>query len=137
MADLAPRTDLDQLRRQAEDLLDAARSGDSTALSRIRAVSDQLGSDSARLAVAQDYGFPDWARLEIEVERRLVIDAGDAAGLEALLARHPELAVERMQRWCDHRGGASPLGYVAMLRYDTATGEWRDRPGTAALARAL
>jgi hypothetical protein len=38
---------------------------------------------------------------------------------------------------CDHLHGASPLGYVAMMRYDTARDVWRDVPGTAALARAL
>jgi len=57
--------------------------------------------------------------------------------LTALLARHPQLAVEPMWRWQDHRRGASPLGYVAMLRYDTAHGVWRDVPGTGAVARAL
>ena len=42
-----------------------------------------------------------------------------------------------MERSCDHPGGTSPLGYVAMLRYDTSRGEWRDVTGTDELARAL
>jgi ankyrin repeat protein len=42
-----------------------------------------------------------------------------------------------MEHWCDHPKGASPLGYTAMLRYDTSRGEWRDVPGTAAVAEAL
>jgi len=82
-------------------------------------VSDYLILDSAQLAVAREYGFASWARLK------------------ALLAEHPELAVEPMLSWCDHPQGASPLGYVAMLRYDTSGGIWRDVPGTAAIARAL
>lgn len=42
-----------------------------------------------------------------------------------------------MEHWCDHPKGASPLGYVAMLRYDTSRGVWRDVPGADMLARAL
>lgn len=55
----------------------------------------------------------------------------------ALLGEHPELATERLRNWGDHHRGASPLGYVAMLRYDTSHGVWRDVPNTGAMARAL
>ncbi len=55
----------------------------------------------------------------------------------ALLGEHPELATERLRNWCVHHRGASPLGYVAMLRYDTSHGVWRDVPDTGAMARAL
>ena len=57
--------------------------------------------------------------------------------LRALLGEHPELATERLRNWGDHHRGASPLGYVAMLRYDTSHGVWRDVPDTGAMARAL
>ncbi len=36
-----------------------------------------------------------------------------------------------------HPGGATPLGYVAMQRYDTARGVWRDVAGTGELVRVL
>jgi ankyrin repeat protein len=42
-----------------------------------------------------------------------------------------------MGGWCDHPLGASPLGYVAMLRYDTGRRVWRDVRGTGAVARLL
>jgi len=42
MADLPARPSLDHLRRQARDLLRAARAGDTTAAGRIRAVADAL-----------------------------------------------------------------------------------------------
>ena len=42
-----------------------------------------------------------------------------------------------MEHWRDHPRGAFPLSYVAMLPYDTATGEWRDLPGTAAIAQPV
>lgn len=70
MPDLPPRPDLDQLRRQARDLLRAARGGDPDATARIRAVSSVLALTSARLAIAREYGFPSWARLKTEVEAR-------------------------------------------------------------------
>ncbi|MGH3294437.1 MAG: ankyrin repeat domain-containing protein [Trebonia sp.] len=70
MPDLPPRPDLDQLRRQARDLLRAARAGDPDATARIRAVSSSLTLTSARLAIAREYGFPGWARLKTEAEAR-------------------------------------------------------------------
>ena len=42
MADLPAKPSLDHLRRQARDLLRAARAGDTTAAGRIRAVADAL-----------------------------------------------------------------------------------------------
>jgi uncharacterized protein len=137
MPDLPARPDLDQLRHQAKDLLRAAKSGDTAALSRIRAVSEWLTLASAQLALAREYGFRSWAKLKTEVERREILDARDLARLTALLADDPTLATATMERWCDHPKGASPLGYVAMMRYDTSRGAWRDLPRTGAIARAL
>ncbi len=137
MPDLPPRADLDQLRRQAKNLLRATRRGDVAAVARIRVVSDRVMLDSAQLAVAREHGFDSWSKLKTEVNRREVLDRHDATRLLVLLAEHPELASERMLHWCDHPRGASPLGYVAMRRYDTALGVWRDVPGTGELARAL
>ena len=51
MADLSARPSLDHLRRQARDLLRAARAGDRTAAGRIRAVADALTLASAQLRV--------------------------------------------------------------------------------------
>ena len=47
MADHSARPGLDHLRRQARDLLRAARAGDTTAADRIRAVADALTLASA------------------------------------------------------------------------------------------
>ncbi len=57
MTTLPTRPDLGHLRRQARDLLRAARSGDSAATSRIAAVSDGTTLAAAQLAVAREYGF--------------------------------------------------------------------------------
>lgn len=61
----------------------------------------------------------------------------DVNRLRTLLGEQPELAIEKLRHWRDHPLGASPLGYVAMLRYDTARDRWRDLRGTGAVARAL
>lgn len=137
MPDLPARPDLDQVRRQAKDLLCAAEDGDADALRRIRAVSDHPRLASAQLAVAREYGFASWPQLKTEVLRRAVLDSGHAGRLRELLDQEPELAFAPMEHWCDHPDGASPLGYVAMLRYDASRGVWRDVTGTGALARAL
>ncbi|MDP9239044.1 MAG: ankyrin repeat domain-containing protein [Actinomycetota bacterium] len=71
-----------------------------------------------RLAVAQQYGFATWADLEVEVERRDIFNNLDLVRLRTLLADRPEQATRRMQHWCDHRKGAEPVGYLAMLRFD-------------------
>ena len=70
MADLPANPSLDHLRRQARDLLRAARVGDTTAAGRIRAVADALTLASAQLAVAREYGFASWTRLRDEVTAR-------------------------------------------------------------------
>ncbi len=134
---LPARADLDQLRRQAKDLLRAARHGEPAALNRLRVVSERLTLDTAQLAVAREHGFPSCARLKTEVIRRQILDDRDVRRLRELLTQRPELAVEPMRGWCDHQLGASPLSYVAMLRYDTVRGEWRDVSGTGDLARVL
>jgi len=138
MPDLPPHAHLDQLRHQAKELLRAAQGGDPPAAARIHAVSDRAVLASAQLAVAREYGFASWARLKTEVDRRAILNDRDVDRLTALLADDAGLAVTPMQRWCDHHPlGATPLGYVAMLRYDTSRDVWRDVTDTAAMARAL
>ena len=73
----------------------------------------------------------------MEVERREILDDRDVDRLAELLADEPALATSSMEHWCDHPNGASPLSYVAMLRYDTSRGVWRDVPGTGAVAQAI
>jgi len=104
---LPPHPDLDQLRRKAKDLLRTVQRGDTDAVVRLHAVSGHLILDSAQLAVAREYGFASWARLKTEVDRRAILDTREATRLNALLAEHPELAVEPMLHWCDQPQGAS------------------------------
>jgi uncharacterized protein len=138
MPTLPARSDLEQLRRRAKELLRAAKDADGEALARIHAVSDRPTLASAQLAIAREYGFASWPKLKTEVERRAVLNNRDVTRLARLLAEDPGLASAKLEHWRDHPKGAEPLGYVAMLRFDSVRlGLPRDLPGTGAVARAL
>lgn len=72
---LPSRPHLDQLRKQAKDLLAAWRAGDAEALSALREHHPEHGVPSgdlqladAQLVTARRYGFASWPRLKAEVE---------------------------------------------------------------------
>ena len=119
MSTLPVRVDLDQLRRQAKDLLRAARGGDGVAARRIRAVSDELTLTAARLVIAREYGFPSWARLKAEVQARTAgLDEVAQAFCEASIrdwtgraARMPDRAGRRCI-WYAVRAGIGSTRHV-------------------------
>ena len=109
------RPDLDQLRRQAKELRDAARAGDPVALSRIAAHAPAahvppgaraapVTLAAAQLAMAREHGFASWPRLTAEararrteraqlIEEFLVASVRDWTGRAArMLARDPWIA---------------------------------------------
>jgi uncharacterized protein len=79
MPELPDRPDLDQLRRQARELLRAAANGEARAVARLGTVSERVRLSAAQLAVAREHGFPSWPVLKAEVERRAG-RAGDRPG---------------------------------------------------------
>ena len=109
--ELPPNPDLELLRKQAKELLRAARRGDSGALARLRAVSrpQEAGASAdprladAQHAIAREHGFASWPKLkrhvdeaqplELQAERFLAaIRERDAAAARLRLARHPAIA---------------------------------------------
>jgi hypothetical protein len=70
MPGLPSHPDLDQLRRQARELLRAAVAGEQASITRIRVVSPQLTLSAAQLALAREYGFRSWPALRAEAEAR-------------------------------------------------------------------
>ena len=138
MTYLPARPDLEQLRHQAKDLLRDATNDEPQALARIHAVSDRLILASAQLAIAREYGFESWPKLKREVERREILNSRDLDRLSSLLAEDPGLAVSRMVNWSDHRLGANPLNYIAMIGFDhERLGLPADLPGTGRVAAVL
>lgn len=138
MPELPARPDLEQLRRQAKELLRGAKHGEAQALARVRAVSDSLTLASAQLALAREHGFASWRKLKTEVERREILNSRDLERLGRLLADDQALATAPMEHWSDHRLGVPPLNYIAMIRFDSVRlGLPRELPGTGDVARAL
>jgi ankyrin repeat protein len=78
MSDSLPeRPNLDQLRRQAKELRDAARRGDTSALTRFARHHPSPGLETASLAAAQlviarELGFPSWPRLKATIEADVI-----------------------------------------------------------------
>lgn len=72
---LPDRPDLDQLRRQAKELRDAARAGDAEAVARLRAyhtAGSPMTLAAAQLVVAREHGSVSWPQLKATVEERLM-----------------------------------------------------------------
>ena len=84
---LADRPSLEQLRKQAKDLLRDARSGDELALARIptivgNAPDERIALADAQLAIAREYGFPSWPKLVHHVQ---TITTGDPFARQPLI----------------------------------------------------
>jgi len=111
---LPDRPDVEQLRRQAKELRDAARQGAPGAVARF-ARHYQSGSAeactlaAAQLVIARELGFVSWPRLKAEVEHRAVmserrVEAFVTASLEgrsreavAMLASAPTIASQSLE----------------------------------------
>ncbi|MGH9723220.1 MAG: ankyrin repeat domain-containing protein [Bryobacteraceae bacterium] len=95
--------DLDQLKRQAKELLAAFAAGEAGAVAEIKAHyrdadAAKFALHDAQLVLARSYGFDSWPKLKAYVEgvtvKRLVdaVQAGDMAHVRAMLKVRPELA---------------------------------------------
>ena len=111
---LAARPDLDQLRRQAKELLAAYRAGDADAIAEVRARyhdadREQFALHHAQLVLARSHGFDSWPKLKAYVDgvtvRRLVdaVRANDFSRVEALIERRPEVANMEVAGDDEHR----------------------------------
>jgi ankyrin repeat protein len=106
---------LEQLRKQAKELLRAHRAGDPGAIARVAAYQpgEPLKLTGAQHVVAREHGFPSWARLKAYVERLaahgpdlehayhedLDYYEGRAHGLHASARDGTERAVAAFERW--------------------------------------
>ena len=97
---LPERPDLDQLRRQAKELRDAARRGDAAALERFArhhpsARQGAVGLAAAQLVIARERGFASWPLLKAAVdavaESRREVSAFVAASVEGRLRQASDI----------------------------------------------
>jgi ankyrin repeat protein len=106
--------DLEQLKRQAKELLRGFAAGDAGATAEVathyRAPNaDTFALHDAQLVIARSYGFDSWPKLKAYVDgvtvRRLAdaVRAGDLAQVRAMLQARPELADMQMSYGDEHR----------------------------------
>jgi hypothetical protein len=120
---LPVRPDLDQLHRQAKDLLRAIRTGDADAIAELRErhpepidpAAAKLGD--AQLALARSYGVPGWTRLVQAVQLADAIWRDDIESVRALITRNPALIREHVLIRTDSNWGL-PMTYAANLGRD-------------------
>lgn len=119
---LPVRPDLDQLKRQAKELLKAIRRGDSDALADLRTHHPEPPAPAAtkladaQLALARAYEAPSWMRLVQACELVDAIWRDDADAVLAMVRSNPKLLTEntliRKSDW------GPPLSYAANLGRD-------------------
>jgi hypothetical protein len=148
-------TDLDQLKRQAKELLDAFRAGETAATTEVHthyrdANVDTFALHDAQLVIARAYGFASWPKLKAFVDgvtaKRLVdaVRAGDLTGVAAMLRRRPEL-VNMDMGGDEHRAihyavvARSPAMTRLLMQQgaDARKGVYPHREATAALTLAV
>jgi hypothetical protein len=117
------RPDLEQLKRQAKELLERFVSGETAAVAEVNAHfhganTSQFALHHSQLVIARSYGFESWPKLKAYVDgvtvKRLAaaVRAGDLAQVRAMLQARPELADLTMSYGDEHR----PIHYAVMKR---------------------
>ena len=115
--------DLEQLKRQAKQLLRAFAAGEARAAAEVNAHyraadASKFALHDAQLVVARSYGFESWPKLKAYVDgvtvKRLAeaIRADDLAHVRAMLRSRPELADLTMSYGDEHR----PIHFAVMKR---------------------
>jgi len=126
MSALPGRPDLDQLRRQARELLRAAAAGDEQALARIRVVSQQQTLSAAQLAIARESGFVSWPKLRAEVLRRQGGTEPDGAAVA--VAETPSATDSAPKSWQEMREWCARL---LQARTGQGVAAWKERIAAA------
>ena len=130
-ASLPPAPSLEQLRKQAKELLRAHRAGEPQAAARVAAhdAGEPLKLTGAQHVVAREHGFPSWPRLKAYVERvathgpglhhayheDLDYYDGRAYGLHASARDGTEGAVAAFERWSAPVSEAGARAVVARM----------------------
>jgi ankyrin repeat protein len=146
---------LDQLKRQAKELLTAFRDGNADAVKEVRthyrrADPASFALHDAQLVLARAYGFDSWPKLKAFVDgvtiRRLVdaVVAGDLATVRAMVDARPELvhvdAAENDERRALHHAVLQRhpeiVRFLMQRGADARKGIWPHRSATTAFTLA-
>jgi len=115
--------DLEQLKRQAKELLQGFVAGEAEAAAEVNAhyraaAASKFALHDAQLVIARSYGFESWPKLKAYVDgvtvKRLAdaVRTDDLAQVAAMLQARPELAGLTMSYGDEHR----PIHYAVMKR---------------------
>jgi ankyrin repeat protein len=152
---LPQQPNLEQLKKQAKELLEQFRISDFTAMAEVRqfernADPSQFALNDAQRVLARAYGFESWPKLKAFVEGATVarfadaVKAGDTAQVRSMLASRPELVSMDRAGNDEHRG----LHYAVLSRNapmvkllmeagaDARKGIYPNRDATSALTLA-
>ena len=152
---LPSQPDLDQLKRQAKELLKAFKAGDAGAIAEVNAHYRDANASTfalhdAQLVIARAYGFGSWPKLKAFVDGVTVtrlaeaIRSGDLATVRSLLAARPELvhidAAENDEHKALHVAVLARQPEIVRLLMqhgaDAHCGIWPHRDATGALTLA-
>jgi hypothetical protein len=131
MSVLPEHPDLDQARRQAKELLRAARMGDAGALARLAAVSAPLTLAGAQLALARELGQSSWSVLVREIEAR---NASVPASVVRFLRSSVNAQIGAAARMLHENPALAESGFPAAVVLgdaDRVEAELRRDPGAA------
>jgi ankyrin repeat protein len=123
---LPKQPSLEQLRKQAKDLLRQYRAGDSAAVAEVESFERRpdaatFALNDAQRVLARAYGYESWPKLKAFIDGANVVrlaeavQAGDAARVRVLLSARPELIHMDMADNNEHR-----VLHYAVLRRDRA-----------------
>jgi len=152
---LPQHPNLEQLRKQAKDLLEQYRSGDSVAITEIQKFErnpdpSTFALNDAQRILARAYGYESWPKLKAFVDGANiarfadVVKAGNIRQVQSMLASRPELIGMDRAENDEHRA----LHYAVLRRdvpmvrllmkagADARKGIWRHRDATSVLAIA-
>jgi hypothetical protein len=152
---LPQQPNLEQLRKQAKDLLERYRAGEPVATAEVRQFERQpdpsvFALNDAQRVLARAYGFESWPKLKAFVDganiARFVeaVESGDLAQVRSLLAVRPELIgmdraasdEHRALHYAVMRRDASMVRLLMEAGADARKGIWPHRDATSALALA-
>jgi len=152
---LPERPNLEQLRKQAKELLEGYHAGEPTSVAEVRRFERRpdpsaFALNDAQRVLARSYGFASWPKLKAFVDGMNVsrfmeaVKQGDQRAVRTMLASRPELVGKDVSESNEHRAihyavlGRDPAMVRLLMEAgaDARKGIWPHRDATTALALA-